>query len=546
MPPTAPQVIATLDESGRIVRLPDGTLHLYLLGPADPARNRPVLRRVSHDHGATWADAQPVLTLDGSTGGWGCVDALIDDRGDTHLFLLNDRNTGVFARPMGEMDQNKTQLGGVKIDIWHCKTTAPDNDAAPAWTPPVCIWKGYTGSLNSVVQLRSGRIVLPFSHTTDKHWFNRWPDLDNFTFHGQFVCTVLCSDDRGASWSLGTPDIRVPVPDPTGAYGAVEPVVVERRDGSVWMLIRTQMGRFYESFSPDGAEWSIPTATRLLSSDSPAGIVRLIDDRLVMLWNLCLRYPYAYGGRQVIHAAISEDDGKTWRGMRECAADPRRHEPPPNQSGDFGTAYPYPSVTADNRVIYVTGQGRGRVQLLRLDPDWLTQTQATSNFTDGEAWHTFGTAGVSIQPHPDRAGAKALRLTRELPGATAAALWNFLSGRAGTLRLRFRAMPACGPLRVSLMDHFSPPFDTEDALHALFNIRLDGERYTDGKWHELMIEWDTLQRRDAAVYIDEHPLEAVPLLHETMGACYVRLVSEAKGCDAAGYWFDRVEVGVTQ
>lgn len=539
---TAPQVITTLDESGRIVRLPDGTLHLYLLGEAAGPRNRPVLRRISRDHGATWSEAQAVLILDGSVGAWGTVDALIDDRGDTHLFLLNDRNSGVFAQAVGEMDAAKSTLGRNLIDIWHCKSST--GGTTQAWTAPRCIWKGYTGSLNSVIQTRAGRIVLPFSHTTDKHWFNRWPGLDNFTFHGNFVCTVLHSRDRGETWATGTPGIRTPVPDPTGAYGAVEPVVIERKDGSVWMLIRTQMGRLYESHSPDGGEWSIPAATRLISSDSPAGVVRLTDGRLVMIWNLCLRYPYAYGGRQVIHAAISDDEGRTWRGFRECAADPRRHEPPPNKSGDFGTAYPYPSVTADNHVIYVTGQGKGRIQLMRLDPDWLTQTHVASEFQDDPAWHTFGTAGVAIHKHPDREDAKALRLTREQPGRTSAAVWNFPSGVTGDLRLRFRAVTGCGPLRVSLADHFSTPFDTEDELHALFNLVLDGTHHADDRWHDLLVSWDTRQRRDAVVLLDEKPLTTLPLLHETLGACYLRLVSEATETDLTGYWFERVEVRV--
>ena len=131
---------------------------------------------------------------------------------------------------------------------------------------------------------------------------------------------------------LGKPRRRnliVPVPDIVSAYGAVEPVAIELKDHRVWMLIRTQQGRFYESFSDDGIHWGAPLATRILSSDSPAGLVRLRDKRLVLLWNNCLRFPYAYGGRHVLHAAISEDDGKSWSGYREVAQDPLRALPPP-------------------------------------------------------------------------------------------------------------------------------------------------------------------------------------------------------------------------
>ncbi len=144
-------------------------------------------------------------------------------------------------------------------------------------------------------------------------------------------------------------------------------MVLELEDRRVWMLMRTQMGRIYESFSDDGASWSKPRPSRFISSDSPAGILRLDDGRIVLFWNNCLRFPYAYGGRHVIHAAISDDDGDTWRGYREVGRDPLRNEPPPTK-GDFGTAYPFPATTADNAVIVRTGQGEGRVRVIRMDP----------------------------------------------------------------------------------------------------------------------------------------------------------------------------------
>ena len=34
--------------------------------------------------------------------------------------------------------------------------------------------------------------------------------------------------------------------------GAIEPVVVERKDGTIWMLIRTTRGQFWQSTSSDG------------------------------------------------------------------------------------------------------------------------------------------------------------------------------------------------------------------------------------------------------------------------------------------------------
>ena len=142
-----------------------------------------------------------------------------------------------------------------------------------------------------MLQLRDGRILLPFSYSIPARWNNRGRTLADFSYRGYYRSTVLFSDDLGATWNTGPQSLPVPVPDISYAYGAVEPVAIELADGRVWMLIRTQMGRFYEAFSRDGLRWSDPRPTRLLSSDSPAGLVRLADGRLVLLWNNCLRFP---------------------------------------------------------------------------------------------------------------------------------------------------------------------------------------------------------------------------------------------------------------
>ena len=55
----------------------------------------------------------------------------------------------------------------------------------------------------------------------------------------------------------------------------------------------------------------------------------------------------------VLHAAVSNDEGRTWRGYREIARDPARNEPPP-PNGDHGVSYPFASLTADGRVINET------------------------------------------------------------------------------------------------------------------------------------------------------------------------------------------------
>src|SRR5262249_32447540 len=172
----------------------------------------------------------------------------------------------------------------------------------------------------------------------------------------------------------------------------------------VWMLMRTEGGWLYESFSKDGSTWSKPRPSRFLSSESPAGLVRLSDGRIVVFWNGCLRFPYAYGGRHVLHAAISADEGRTWRGYWEVTRGPRPNEPPPS-TGDHGTAYPFPVATKNGKVLFTAGQGEGRAVCASLDPAWLEEPRQSDDFSAGlDEWSIFGTKGVELAPHPDKSG----------------------------------------------------------------------------------------------------------------------------------------------
>lgn len=533
-------------ERPMVGRRRDGRLDGFFLKDADIPTPR-VARIISHDDGRTWDEAPDVLTLPETGGLWGGLEVLTDADDEVHCFFMHDRGSGVFGAPLaGEGVAHEGPYHGKFLDIWHLKS----RDRGDAWTEPKRIWEGFTGALNSVVQLRNGRIVLPFAWATGQTWAKRVDTgLDAFSFAGAFYSTVVFSDDAGDTWHQGTRDIKSWAPIP--AYGADEPVIIQKLDGRVWMLLRTQTGRLYESFSDDGAEWSVARPTPLVSSDSPVGLVRLSDDRLVLIWNCCQRFPYAYGGRHVLHAAISEDDGLTWRGAREVLRDPRRHDPPPTK-GDFGTAYPFPVVTSDDRVIIVSGQGEGRVLMVRLDPAWLYETRQASDFASGhDDWSIFGTAGVERQPHPDRAGASALRLTKQAPGRTAGAVWNFPARRRGRVQVQLRLEPGAGPFRLSLTDHFSTPFDPQDQFHNTFNVQVAPEgriasepALEAGRWHTVELAWDAQDDRSCRVSVDGRQVATVPQLHETVGVNYLRVVVLSELHDHAGLWIDSATADV--
>lgn len=541
-----PRPLPKLDDGILFSRLKSGKLAgiFQRAGAGGPE----IMARYSTDNGASWGEPNLLLTLPKADANWGLGEVLVDRNEEFHLFfMITGNNTPASAK--GEQERPLIgELVGSRIDIGYVRSS----NHGTTWTNPRVLWIGYTGALNSVIQTDTGSILLPFSYLTKRNWGNRGQGVAAFTFMGQYDSTVLHSEDDGATWSLSN-SLTVPVPDIVSAYGAVEPVVVQLKDKRVWMLIRTQMGRFWESFSRDGAHWSEPQPTDILSSDSPAGLVRLSDGRIVLFWNDSLRYPYAYGGRQVLHAAISADSGRTWRGYREVGRDPMRNEQP-SMEGDFGTAYPFPALANNDTVLFVSGQGKGRILRAMLDPKWLYETTQTANFRDrAEEWSTFGTKGVEIvAAEPGLPGGDlALQLRKPQADWPAAAVWNFPSGEAGKLRLRLQVRPGFGGALIGLTDHFSTPFDKEDRYNNAYNLWIgpdgaagSGLHLAPGKWHDLELAWSA-SAQTCLVTIDGRKSATLPVVRSSRNICYLRLASTAPTTDDAGFLVQSVSVDVS-
>jgi hypothetical protein len=257
----------------------------------------------------------------------------------------------------------------------------------------------------------------------------------------------------------------------------------------------------------------------------------------------------------VLHAAVTDDDGKTWRGYREILRDPHRDEPSP-PSGDHGVSYPYPTLARDGAVVYSlwvqTGDGRS---VFAFDPRWLTETKQRDDFADGtcETWSHFGCRGIAVT-QADGAGddRKALRIAKTDPEWPAGAVRNFPMGRKGRLAMRMKAEPKAGPLRLVLTDHFSPPFDLEDGLEGVFDATIRGAS-ENGKstiallhdrWATLSLTWD-LDKQSCHVAIDDEQAAELRAQRNPAGLCSLRLRADPVPPKAAGYLLDSVEVEVT-
>lgn len=536
--PAPPASIAEFHEKPVMVQLMDGTLAAYFM--RSKADTQMVVARTSNDLGTSWSDENPIMEISTEPGTFDLPEALVDRDGEVHLFFINAART----EPVRGGEESRPRAGTWKdrrLDIWHARS----RDGRTRWEAPKKVWEGYTGALNSVVQMTSGRILLPFSCLTKRTWADRGEGLDAFTFYGQFDSTLIYSDDGGLTWTWPDVRLKVPTPDIVSAYGSVEPVVIELKDGRVWMLIRTQQGRFYESFSADGATWSEPMPSQITSSDSPAGIVRLTDGRVVLFWNNCQRYPYAYGGRQVLHAAISDDDGKTWHGYREVARDPLRNEPPP-PGGDHGTAYPFPFPLQDGRCVFVTGQGHGRVLSMVVDPAWLIEKPQREDFANGlENWSVFGTKGVELVDDSMNPGRKALRIRKREMGWPACAVWNFPANDRASLTLRVRALPEFRGATIGITDHFSPPFDYEDRYHNAFTAEVRPEHLQAGVTHMIALRWDC-RAETCEVLVDNSAIAQLHQARDSLTPCYLRLRTNTDDTSSGGFEILDVAVDATE
>ncbi|MEK8127201.1 sialidase family protein [Paenibacillus filicis] len=253
---------------------PDGTLWaaFYSGGRGEGVDNYVALVR-SGDRGRTWSDLQYV----------------IDPPGQVRAF-----DPCLWSDPAGRLwvfwSQSFSWYDG-RCGVWASVCTDPDA-AATEWSSPRRIADGIM--MNKPTVLNNGEWLLPIAvwvcHDSP---LNELPEL---TFSNVYV-----SADQGETFGLrGSADI------PNRHFD--EHMLVERGDGSLWMLVRTFYG-IGESVSLDGGRtWSPGKPTTLGGPSSRFFIRRLHSGRLLLVNH------YGFKGRSHLTAMLSEDDGLSWQG----------------------------------------------------------------------------------------------------------------------------------------------------------------------------------------------------------------------------------------
>jgi hypothetical protein len=154
-----------------------------LRGPIDAAGVH-LARRVSRDGGASWSVRENLTALPGA--GWGGLLVLLDRTGELQVVVTRLRGEG------------KAIAIDRFIDLWRLRTTGGQR----AWTAPQRIFEGYVGSIQQMVQLRTGRILLPFAMWIGGRAAGP-PTGPNET-------TAVYSDDGGATWRMSPARLTAP------------------------------------------------------------------------------------------------------------------------------------------------------------------------------------------------------------------------------------------------------------------------------------------------------------------------------------------------
>ena len=424
------------------------------------------------------------------------------------------------------------------------------------------IWRGYNGSLMEYQQLASGRIVVPYG-SLQPHAKPEPPT-------GRHKTIIQYTDDVGQTWKESESKLIAPCYAGFNGSneGACEPAIEQLEDGRIWMLMRTQAGFLYESYSDDnGTTWQKAEASRFNTSTGPPNIMRHKNGWLVVSWNNCEMPPRqegegVYGGRDALHIAVSDDEGQTWRGYREIYLDHRRNDNP-TRTGDRGTAYPLGAFTSAGHIVILAGQGEGGRNPIVIDPEWIVETEARTDFSDGlkqwsvykhygpaKGWWRARAVGCELVDNPTDSTARSLHLRKADSLPADGATWNFPNGWKGSITARVMIREGYLSGMICLNDRMFDPANDYGEEFAVFQVGMGADggignaSLVPGTWHDVRLEWD-LSSSKCLLLVDEKPAGEVPLRNTTLnGISYIRFRSAAREIDAAGFLVDSVSASI--
>jgi len=252
-----------------IERAPGGRLWAaWYAGKIHEDQYNYVVAATSGDGGVTWSDLKLVIDPDGDGPKRAADPCLwLDPEGKLWLFWW---------------------LNGDGLTATMAMTTDNPDAENPVWSEPRALFPGVM--LNKPIVTKSGEWLMPAA-----------------IWGGANSSRVMVSDDRGKTWALrGAANI------PADRRNCDEHMLVERKDGSLWMLARTAQFGISESVSTDGGRTWTEMKDYQPHTTSRFYLGRLKSGNLLLIRHGALNERSE--GRNHLTAYLSDDDGATWKG----------------------------------------------------------------------------------------------------------------------------------------------------------------------------------------------------------------------------------------
>ncbi|QZE14320.1 glycoside hydrolase [Halosquirtibacter laminarini] len=404
---------------------------------------------------------------------------------------------------------------------------------------------------------------------------------------------VYYSDDDGISWKSSNA-VQAPPHKKGGIHkgvrwnhGAVEPSVVELKDGTLWMLMRTAQDYLYQSFSKDGGTtWSEATASPFHSTITMPTFLKLKDGRILLFWNNTAPLPETdhpttgwedvFTNRDALHLAITED-GKKWTGFRELYLNPARNAFDfPLRGGKLGSNDRSVQQTEaieleHNKVLVSLGQHPYFRKILLFDTNWLYEKERTASITPClEQWtvHQYfkgivghcayrRTAGAHITPSPLQSNIPTLHFQyipdNLLLDSHQGAAWNFPAMEEGEISLDIYLSKDFKGAAISLTDHWYNATDSTVVAQAPYPITIDSEGKLLEKFHLKKQHWNHVKvvwskkNQQADLYVNRNKVGSLKQRAKVWGGIsYIHFLSIAQTIDREGFYIRNIKAKTLQ
>ncbi len=243
----------------------------------------------SDDGGATWGP--PALVVDGHD-----PDRLPFPRSNIIANLWTDPAGPLHLFFSQSMWHNDGRMG-----VWETVCLLPDAPR-PEWTPPRRLCDG--AALNKPIVTADGVWLLPVERPRTN---GPWTGLFG-TSATDSVAAILASEDSGRTWRVRG---EVAVPDSDWP----EPCLVERRDGTLRLFLRSCAGMLASDSRNGGRTWTLPRKPD--GMDNPCArfqVRRLSSGNWIFVKHDAPPDSFNDNRRTGIAAYLSRDEGATWEG----------------------------------------------------------------------------------------------------------------------------------------------------------------------------------------------------------------------------------------